>query len=40
MLAAEEILWHSMPGAAAGMDQWIENGYGNHDWTVTAKDSV
>jgi len=29
-----------MPGAAAVMDQWIENGYGNHDWTVIAKDSV
>ena len=29
-----------IPGAAAVMDQWIENGYGDHDWTVVAKDSI
>ena len=29
-----------IPGAAALMDQWIEKGYGNNDWTVIAKDSI
>jgi 3-hydroxyisobutyrate dehydrogenase len=29
-----------IPAAAALMDQWIEKGYGNHDWSVIAKDSV
>lgn len=29
-----------IPAVAALMDQWIEKGYGDHDWTVIAKDSV
>ncbi len=29
-----------IPAAAALMDQWIEKGYGNHDWSVIAKDAV
>lgn len=29
-----------IPAAAALMDEWIKKGYGNHDWTVIAKDSV
>ena len=29
-----------IPGAAALMDKWIEEGYGNNDWTVIAKDSI
>ena len=29
-----------IPAAAALMDQWIEKGYGHHDWSVIAKDSV
>lgn len=29
-----------IPAAAALMDQWIEKGYGGHDWTVIAKDSI
>ena len=29
-----------IPAIAALMDQWIEKGYGNHDWTVIAKDCV
>jgi 3-hydroxyisobutyrate dehydrogenase len=27
-----------LPAIAALMDQWIEKGYGNYDWTVIAKD--
>lgn len=27
-----------IPAAAALMDQWIEKGYGSHDWSVIAKD--
>jgi 3-hydroxyisobutyrate dehydrogenase len=27
-----------MPAIAALMDQWIEKGYGNHDWTVMGKE--
>lgn len=27
-----------IPSAAALMDQWIEKGFGNNDWTVIAKD--
>src|SRR5581483_2848341 len=26
-----------MPAIAALMDEWIQNGYGNHDWTVIGK---
>ena len=26
------------PSIAALMDEWIAKGYGNHDWTVIAKD--
>lgn len=29
-----------IPAVAALMDQWIKKGYGDHDWTVIAKDSV
>ena len=29
-----------IPGAAKLMDQWIEKGFGNSDWTVIAKDSI
>jgi 3-hydroxyisobutyrate dehydrogenase len=29
-----------IPAAAALMDQWIEKGYGHHDWSVIAKDVV
>jgi 3-hydroxyisobutyrate dehydrogenase len=29
-----------IPSAAALMDQWIEKGFGNNDWTVIAKDLV
>jgi 3-hydroxyisobutyrate dehydrogenase len=29
-----------IPAAAALMDQWIEKGYGHHDWSVIAKESV
>jgi 3-hydroxyisobutyrate dehydrogenase len=29
-----------LPVIAALMDQWISKGYGNHDWTVIAKDIV
>ena len=29
-----------IPAAAALMDQWIEKGYGSHDWSVIAKDVV
>lgn len=29
-----------LPAAAALMDQWIEKGFGNQDWTVIAKDSI
>jgi 3-hydroxyisobutyrate dehydrogenase len=29
-----------IPAAAALMDQWIEKGYGGHDWTVIAKDTI
>ena len=29
-----------IPAAAALMDLWIEKGYGNHDWSVIAKDSI
>lgn len=29
-----------IPAIAALMDQWIEKGYGGHDWTVIAKDVV
>lgn len=28
-----------IPGIAKLMDEWIEKGYGNNDWTVIAKDS-
>ena len=28
-----------IPSIATLMDEWIEKGYGNHDWTVIAKDS-
>jgi 3-hydroxyisobutyrate dehydrogenase len=28
-----------IPSVAELMDQWIARGYGNHDWTVIAKDS-
>ena len=30
----------TIPAAAALMDQWIEKGYGQHDWTVIAKDLI
>ena len=29
-----------IPAIAALMDEWIQKGYGNHDWTVIAKDAV
>lgn len=29
-----------LPSIAALMDQWIEKGYGGHDWTVIAKDVI
>jgi 3-hydroxyisobutyrate dehydrogenase len=29
-----------IPGVAKLMDQWIEKGFGNSDWTVIAKDSI
>lgn len=29
-----------IPGAAKLMDQWIEKGFGDNDWTVIAKDAV
>ena len=29
-----------IPGAARLMDQWIEKGFGESDWTVIAKDAV
>jgi 3-hydroxyisobutyrate dehydrogenase len=29
-----------IPGAAKLMDQWIEKGFGESDWTVIAKDAV
>jgi 3-hydroxyisobutyrate dehydrogenase len=29
-----------IPAAAALMDQWIEKGYGSHDWSVIAKDVI
>ncbi len=29
-----------IPGAAALMDQWINKGFGEQDWTVIAKDAV
>lgn len=29
-----------IPAVAALMDQWIEKGFGNNDWTVIAKDSI
>jgi 3-hydroxyisobutyrate dehydrogenase len=28
-----------IPSVAKLMDEWIEKGFGNHDWTVIAKDS-
>lgn len=28
-----------LPAIAALMDKWIENGFGNNDWTVIAKDT-
>ena len=29
-----------IPSIAKLMDEWIEKGFGNHDWTVIAKDSI
>jgi 3-hydroxyisobutyrate dehydrogenase len=29
-----------IPSVAALMDEWIEKGYGNNDWTVIAKDVI
>jgi 3-hydroxyisobutyrate dehydrogenase len=29
-----------LPSIAKLMDEWIEKGYGNNDWTVIAKDSI
>lgn len=29
-----------IPGIAAMMDQWIERGHGNDDWTVIGKDAI
>lgn len=29
-----------IPAVAALMDQWIEKGFGEHDWTVIAKDVI
>jgi 3-hydroxyisobutyrate dehydrogenase len=29
-----------LPSIAQLMDEWIEKGYGNNDWTVIAKDSI
>jgi 3-hydroxyisobutyrate dehydrogenase len=29
-----------LPAIAQLMDEWIEKGYGNNDWTVIAKDSI
>jgi 3-hydroxyisobutyrate dehydrogenase len=29
-----------IPAIAKLMDEWIENGYGNNDWVVIAKDSI
>jgi len=29
-----------LPSIAKLMDEWIEKGYGHHDWTVIAKDAV
>ncbi len=39
-VAKEGIELALIPGAAALMDQWIEKGFGNNDWTVIAKDSI
>ncbi len=30
----------STPAIAAAMDQWIEKGFGNSDWSIIAKDSL
>lgn len=29
-----------IPVIAATMDEWIKKGFGNHDWTIIAKDSL
>ena len=29
-----------IPSIAKLMDEWIEKGFGNSDWTVIAKDSI
>lgn len=29
-----------IPAVAAEMDRWIEQGHGNEDWTIIAKDSI
>jgi len=30
----------SIPSIAGLMDEWLDKGYGNHDWTVIAKGSL
>jgi 3-hydroxyisobutyrate dehydrogenase len=38
--AKKEIELTVIPSVAILMDKWIEKGFGNHDWTVIAKDVI